>query len=104
MAHVSTAAAHLPVEEIEVRIKHEREAWRIRRWLVIPHALGTPTLPLSLRSMEGSPRKLCATCCGHRTGRALQGSTQWGRANANRRTSAWPRNRQLSRSFSSRVQ
>jgi transposase len=42
MARVCTAAAHLRVEEIDARIKHEREAWRIRRWMVIRHALLDP--------------------------------------------------------------
>jgi len=42
MARVCTAATHLSVEEIEVRIKHAREAWRIRRWMVIRHALVDP--------------------------------------------------------------
>jgi winged helix-turn-helix protein len=42
MARVCTAAAHLSVEEVETRIKHQREAWRIRRWMVIRHALVDP--------------------------------------------------------------
>jgi transposase len=42
MARVCTAAAYLSVEEINARIKHEREAWRIRRWMVIRHALVDP--------------------------------------------------------------
>jgi transposase len=42
MAGVCTAAAHLRVEEIDARITHEREAWRMRRWMVIRHALVDP--------------------------------------------------------------
>src|SRR5262245_20625882 len=42
MARACTAAAHLLVEAIDARIKHEHEAWRIRRWLVIRHALVDP--------------------------------------------------------------
>jgi transposase len=42
MARVCTAATHLSVEEIDARIKHEREAWRIRRWMVIRQALVDP--------------------------------------------------------------
>jgi transposase len=42
MARVCTAAAHLSVEALDARIKHEREAWRIRRWMVIRHALVDP--------------------------------------------------------------
>jgi hypothetical protein len=42
MARVCTAAAHLRVEEIDARITHEREAWRMRRWMVIRHALVDP--------------------------------------------------------------
>jgi transposase len=42
MAHVCTAAAHLSLDGIEARIKHAHEAWRIRRWMVIRHALVDP--------------------------------------------------------------
>jgi transposase len=42
MARVCTAAAHVSVEAIDARIKHEREAWRSRRWLVIRHARVDP--------------------------------------------------------------
>jgi transposase len=42
MARVCTAAAHVSVEAIDARIKHEREAWRSRRWLVIRQARVDP--------------------------------------------------------------
>jgi transposase len=33
---------HLSIEEIEQRLTRSREAWRVRRWLVIRHALVDP--------------------------------------------------------------
>lgn len=42
MARVCVAAAHLQVKEIDARLKQEREAWRMRRWMVIRHAVVDP--------------------------------------------------------------
>jgi transposase len=42
MSRVTRAASHLTVAELDARIKQTREWWRIRRWLVIRHALVHP--------------------------------------------------------------
>ena len=39
MGKVIRVKAHLTVEEIDARLKHFHDFWRIRRWLVIRHAL-----------------------------------------------------------------
>ena len=40
---VSKVKGHLSLEEIEERIKETKEFWRVRRWLVIRHALVDPS-------------------------------------------------------------
>jgi len=42
MGRVTRAVGHLRVEEIDERIKHTTEAWRMRRWQVIRCALVHP--------------------------------------------------------------
>ena len=42
MGRVTRAVEHLQVEEIDERIKHATEAWRIRRWQVVRCALVHP--------------------------------------------------------------
>jgi transposase len=42
MSKVSRVKPHLTLEEIDARLKHLHEFWRIRRWLVIRHALVEP--------------------------------------------------------------
>jgi len=42
MGQVTRATEHLTVEEIDQRIKNSKEAWRIRRWMIIRHALVDP--------------------------------------------------------------
>jgi transposase len=42
MGKVIRVKAHLTVEEIDARLKHLHDFWRIRRWLVIRHALVDP--------------------------------------------------------------
>ena len=42
MSKVIRVKPHLPLEEIDARLKHLHDFWRIRRWLVIRHALVDP--------------------------------------------------------------
>ena len=42
MGQITRAKEHLTVSEIEQRIKNSKEAWRIRRWMIIRHALVSP--------------------------------------------------------------
>lgn len=42
MGQVTRATEHLTVEEMDQRIKNSTEVWRIRRWLIIRHALVSP--------------------------------------------------------------
>jgi transposase len=42
MGRVTRAVEHLQVEEIDERLKHTTEAWRMRRWQVIRCALVNP--------------------------------------------------------------
>ena len=42
MRKVTRVKAHLVVEEIDQRLKPETALWRIRRWLIIRHALVAP--------------------------------------------------------------
>lgn len=42
MGQVTRAKESLSVEEIDQRIKTSTEAWRIRRWMIIRHALVSP--------------------------------------------------------------
>ena len=42
MSKVIRVKPHLTLEEIDARLKHLHDFWRIRRWLVIRHALVDP--------------------------------------------------------------
>jgi transposase len=42
MARVCQAAAHLSVDDIDARIRQATEGWRMRRWLILRHALLDP--------------------------------------------------------------
>ena len=42
MSKVIRVKPHLTLEEIDARLKHLHDFWRIRRWLVIRHALVAP--------------------------------------------------------------
>jgi hypothetical protein len=42
MARVCRAAAHVSVAALDACITHGREAWRMRRWMVIRHAVVDP--------------------------------------------------------------
>jgi hypothetical protein len=46
MGRVTRAVDHLQVEEIDERIKHTTEAWRMRRWQAIRCALVNLRIPL----------------------------------------------------------
>src|SRR5215510_9027080 len=43
MSKVIRVKPHLTLEDIDARLKHLHDFWRIRRWLVIRHALVEPT-------------------------------------------------------------
>lgn len=43
MSKVTKAANHLNAAEILDRIKHSKSFWRIRRWMIIHHALVCPS-------------------------------------------------------------
>jgi transposase len=42
MPRVTKAAPHLSEEEIEIKLKQAQSLWRIRRWLIIRHAVVDP--------------------------------------------------------------
>jgi transposase len=42
MGKVIRVQPHLTVEEIDERLKHLRDFWRIRRWMIIPQVLVDP--------------------------------------------------------------
>lgn len=42
MSRVASVKEHLTVGKIDQRIKNSKEAWRIRRWMIIRHALVDP--------------------------------------------------------------
>ena len=42
MSKVSRVKPHLPLEDIDARLTHLHDFWRIRRWLVIRHAMVDP--------------------------------------------------------------
>jgi transposase len=42
MARVCQAAAHWSVDEVDKRIRQATEGWRMRRWLILRHALLDP--------------------------------------------------------------
>jgi transposase len=42
MPRVTKAAPHLTEAELESRLKHAKALWRIRRWMIIRHALVDP--------------------------------------------------------------
>jgi transposase len=42
MPRVTKAAPHLTEAEIDSRLKHAKSLWRIRRWMIIRHALVDP--------------------------------------------------------------
>jgi hypothetical protein len=42
MSKVIRVKPHLTLEEIDARLKHLQDFWRIRRWLVMRHALVAP--------------------------------------------------------------
>jgi transposase len=42
MTRVCTVASHLPVEEMDQRIKSAKAGWRARRWMIIRQALVEP--------------------------------------------------------------
>jgi transposase len=42
MPRVTKAAPHLTEAELESRLKHATSLWRIRRWMIIRHALVAP--------------------------------------------------------------
>ena len=42
MSKVIRVKPHLTLEEIDARLKHLHDFWRIRRWMVIRHALADP--------------------------------------------------------------
>jgi transposase len=42
MGRISHAKEHLSLEEVDQKIKQTKEFWKIKRWMVIRHALAAP--------------------------------------------------------------
>ena len=55
MSKVIRVKPHLPLEDIDARLKHLHDCWRIRRWMVIRHALADPAPAKDIACRLGVP-------------------------------------------------